>query len=134
VSKLKLSHELIPEKQSDWKDDILKSIALDGSASSVQKAIIGSFENRNSILDLSNGAVRISRTMQKRAILILSQPSILAGFKPNEIRCALCGRIISYPAWYYSLNYAVNQFHYFICFRPQDGDKSKPNTGCYRRI
>jgi len=132
MSKLKLSHELIPEKQIDWKDDILKSITLGGRAEIKEKAIIGSFENRSSILDLSNGAVRISRTTQKKAILILGQPSILAGFKSNEIRCALCGRIISYPSWYYSLNYAVNQFHYFICF--DESSKLKPSVKCYRRV
>lgn len=132
MPKIKLSHQLIPEHHIDWKDEILKSIAASGSAEMRSKIIIGNESNRNSILDLSNGQVRISKTVIKKAILILGQPERLAGFAEHEIRCALCNRIISYPSWYYEVKYAVNQFHYFVCF---DSDSpGKPTTKCYRKL
>lgn len=109
--------------------EILSSIALKGNAESKVKIIVGG--NLNHILNLSSGAARLQTNVIDKFKLILSQPSMLAILNPFEIRCALCNRIISYPAWYYKLSYAVNQFHYFICF--DAGASDKPTTKCYKR-
>jgi hypothetical protein len=132
MPKSKLSHELIPEKITDWQNEVLKSISYAGSAEAKEKAIIGDQSNNKNILDLSNGQARISRTCLKKSELILFQPSALAGFDRREIKCCLCHHQVSYPTWYYKLEFAINQFHYFICF---DSEKpGKPTTKCYRRI
>jgi hypothetical protein len=115
----------------DWKKEILKSIAHSGNTSSGKSIIIGSNVHLNNITDSSNGAVRLSRSVIKKFSLILSQPVSLSGFDKQEIRCALCERIIRYPCWYYEVKYAVNHFHYFICFSATRSDK--PTTQCYRR-
>ena len=131
MSKTKLSHELEQNAATDWKDEILKSIAYSGSSESAAKPIIGNKTNSNSILDTSNGSPRISRTVTRQAALILNRPSELSAFGEAEIRCCLCSRIIGYPAWYYKLSFAVNQFHYFICFASETPDK--PTARCYRK-
>lgn len=122
------------DKPTDWKDDILKSISYSGTASVTEsiKIVIAERKHLSNIIDLSNGSARLSRSTVKKFSLILSQPTLLSAFKPTEIRCSLCQRVIKYPCWYYSIKYAVNHFHYFVCFRPSD-DNSKPNTICYRR-
>ncbi len=115
--------------------EMLRSIALGGNAESRIKTIIvtGKDDNLNHILNLSSGAARLQTNVISRFKLILSQPQSLSILNPFEIRCALCKSVISYPCWYYEVKYAVNHFHYFVCFRPTDGDKSKPNISCYRR-
>lgn len=112
--------------------EMLKNIALSGSADSataVIKPLING--NLNHVLNLSSGAARLQTNVIKRFSLILSQPDALIGLNPFEIRCAFCKRVISYPAWYYRIAYAVNVFHYFVCF-----DEKSPNcvnVHCYRR-
>jgi hypothetical protein len=109
--------------------EILRNIALAGDTTTKVKANIGG--NINHILNLSSGSPRIQTNVVSRFKLILSQPSELSILNPFEIRCCLCRRVIHYPCWYYSIKYAVNHFHYFVCF---DKDSpSKPSTKCYRR-
>lgn len=108
-------------------EDILRNIATGGTVEKTVNPIIGS--NLTQILDLGSGAARIKRNI--RFHLILSQPQALSILNPFEIRCCLCKKVISYPAWYWSIRYAVNHFHYFVCF---DADSpSKPSVKCYRR-
>ena len=117
------------EVNNDLANEMLRSIALAGEASSKIKPIIGG--NIGHILNFSSGSPRLHTNIISRFALILSQPTNLSFLNPFEIRCALCKRVISYPCWYYEVKYAVNHFHYFVCF---DKDSvSKPSTKCYRR-
>lgn len=113
----------------DLANEMLNSIAAAGSVSKSVKPIIGG--NLNHILSLSSGSPRIQTNVINRFALILSQPEILQRLNPFEIRCCLCKKVVSYPCWYYSIKYAVNHFHYFICFDASHRDS--PTTKCYRR-
>src|SRR6267154_1207563 len=103
----------------ELKKQILKSISLTGSVNpdtAVINPIIAGSNNLAMIIDSSSGKPRIHSSRSKQFTLALSQPNSLAQLNPFEIRCCLCHKVISYPAWYYSIKYAVNHFHYFICF------------------
>jgi hypothetical protein len=108
------------------RDEILESIVKYGKAEEIKLNI-----NVDSILDKSSGSPRIQQTIRRKSVLILSQPLALSALSNLQIRCALCKRVISYPCWYYSVKYAVNHFHYFICF--DSVSPSKPSLRCYRR-
>lgn len=110
---------------SETKKEILDLISSRGSTD--DKAIQIN-TNINDILNFSSGSARIQSTVRRKAKLILSQPSRLAILNPFQIRCALCHKVISYPCWYYDVRYAVNHFHYFICFDSNSIDK--PSTRC----
>lgn len=110
--------------------EMLRNIELSGdSAAWSCKHLIGS--NPSQILNLSSGAVRIQPHALKHFALILSQPKTLAALNPFEIHCCLCNEIVNYPCWYYEVKYAVNHFHYFVCFNSSTPEK--PTTRCYRR-
>lgn len=109
---------------------ILQNIASSGSASKEVKINIGG--NLNHILSLSSGSPRLQTNVIGRFKLILSQPLTLEMMNPFEIRCSFCRKVIKYPCWYYSIKYAVNHFHYFVCFDSSSSDK--PSTKCYRRL
>ena len=87
--------------------------------------------NIHDILSFSSGSARIQSTVLRKAKLIISRPSGLDILSHLQIRCVLCKRVISYPCWYYNIKYAVNHFHYFICFDSES--VSKPSTRCYRK-
>lgn len=112
--------------------EMLRSIASSGSVTKVVHHIIAnSSRGLSNVLNLSSGSPRLQTNVINKFKFILSQPAELSVLNPFEIRCALCHKVISYPCWYYSIKYAVNHFHYFVCF---DSDsKLKPNTKCYRR-
>lgn len=110
-------------------EEMLRNIALAGDTTTKVKAIIGG--NLSHILTTSSGSPRLQTNVINRFKLILSQPSELAIFNPFEMRCALCKKVVNYPCWYYSVKYAVNHFHYFVCFDSASSDK--PNCKCYRR-
>lgn len=110
-------------------EQMLRNIALGGKADSKIKPIVGG--NINHILNLSSGSARLQTNVVNRFALILNQPQSISILNPFEIRCVLCKRVISYPAWYYNIKYAVNHFHYFICFDSERSDK--PSTKCYRK-
>jgi hypothetical protein len=114
---------------------ILDLIALSGAASEEfiksKHIILGSRSNLNHIAGVGSGSLKIYPSISRKFSLILSQPLVLQSLNPFEIRCVLCKRVISYPAWYYSIRYAVNHFHYFVCFDSSNPDK--PSTKCYRR-
>jgi hypothetical protein len=113
----------------DLQQEILSSIALAGKT---EEPEIKLNPNLSQVLDTASGSPRIQSTFGRRAKLILSQPQTLRNLSSLQIRCALCKRVISYPAWYYEVRYAVNHFHYFVCF---DKDSpNKPTAKCYRRI
>ena len=112
-------------------EEILKAIALTGTADIENANSIKIGGNLSHVLNLSSGSPRLQTNIISRFALILSIPSKLSAMNPFEIRCALCKRVISYPCWYYNVKYVVNQFHYFICF--DSSSPSKPNTSCYRR-
>lgn len=114
----------------ELKDEILKSISLGGGIE--QPTINPIIGNRPElVLELRGGLPRIKRSLIDKFSLILSQPLIIRALSNLSIRCCLCGAVIRYPAWYASIRYNVNWFHYFICF---DGNNStKPTARCYRR-
>ena len=113
----------------DFADDILKNIALGGTAEKTVNPIIGG--NLSHILSLSSGSPRLQTNVIKKFALILSQPSAIDILNPFEIRCCLCKSVVRYPVWYYSIKYAINHFHYFVCF--DSTSPSRPSTKCYRR-
>jgi hypothetical protein len=116
-------------------DDKLRIELLDAANQSIldearKHIIIAS--SSNNIAGVTSGSLRLYPSLIKKFDLIIAKPKSLLAFEWNEIRCCLCRKAISYPCWYYSIRYAVNHFHYFICFQPAD-DNTKPNTKCYRR-
>lgn len=119
----------------DLKDEILNSIALHGSAAletaSIIPVIAGNDKNLGHILNLSSGSPRIHSSIIKRFSLILGMPKPLTAMSALSIRCALCNSVISYPCWYYTIRYAVNQFHYFVCFNPTE--PGNVTAKCYKR-
>jgi len=103
----------------ELKESLLRNISLTGAAdNTIAKVnpIIANRDNAKVILSLSSGLPKISHHYVKRFKLILTQPVSLRALNAFEIRCCLCGNVISYPAWYYKIEYAVNHFHYFICW------------------
>lgn len=116
------------------KEKILRSISLTGAVLEENQQshfVLGSRSNLNHIAGVSSGPLKIYPSVAKKFNLILSQPSELSTLNAFEVRCVLCKQVISYPAWYYRIAYAVNVFHYFVCF-----DKASPNSvnvHCYRR-
>ena len=121
----------IPDEsfQDRLRREVLPNVAYGGTVREIAKPILNG--NISQILDLGSGSPRIQRTALKRISQIFSQPRELSTLNPFEIRCCLCHEVIRYPAWYYSIKYAVNHFHYFICFDNLSPDK--PSTRCYRR-
>lgn len=119
----------------DLADSILKSISLSGVAdmanARVKQIVSVNGENLNHVLSLSSGSPRIQSNVIKRFKLLLSQPLRLEAMNPFEIRCCLCKKVVSYPVWYYEVKYAINHFHYFVCFSPLS--KDKPSADCYRK-
>lgn len=113
-------------------NEILRNIALYGSTDKETKLvnpIIGG--NLNHVLSLSSGSPRLQTNVINRFKLILSQPQSISVLNPFEIRCCLCKSVISYPCWYYVNRYAVNHFHYFICF--DKNSPNKPSISCFKR-
>lgn len=119
----------------ELKADILKSIALNGAASEENaeqcQIVLGSRSNLNHIADSSSGRIRLRASIAAKFRLLVKTPDALSALNPFEIRCVLCRSVISYPAWYYSVRYAVNHFHYFVCF--DDTSPGKPTTRCFKR-
>ena len=113
----------------DWQREQMDTLVATGTLDNPVKPIISG--NMSHILNLSSGLPRLQTHVIKRFSLIISQPLALTTFNPFEVRCCLCRSVIRYPAWYYSIKYAVNHFHYFICFDASSPDK--PSTKCYRR-
>lgn len=117
----------------DSASEMLDSISLQGSASEENKelkVIIASRSHIFSILDTASGMPKVRSSVINKFSFILSQPALIRALSPLSIRCCLCGKVISYPSWYYSVRYAINQFHYFICF---NGSNDKPIAKCYRK-
>jgi len=116
------------------KRDILASIGMEGAASEENKSInivLGNRLNLQHIAHMGSGMLSLRPHKVKLFKLLLSQPEALTGLSPLAVRCCLCGRIISYPAWYYAIQFAVNHLHFFICFDRDSHDK--PSTRCYRK-
>lgn len=117
----------------DSSDEILRSIGLEGAASEENKSVnivLGNRANLGHVINLASGLPQIRPNLRNKFDLILSQPEALQALSPLQVRCCLCNRVISYPAWHYHVKYAVNHFHYFICFTGNNGVTAK----CYRRI
>lgn len=117
----------------DLADEILKSISLYGKAITEDAKYKPVIANRDlatmHVLDRSRGLIRLRRNIEFE--LILSQPSSLASLNPFEIRCCLCSKVMSYPAWYHVIKYSVNAFHFFVCFSPDE--PKTVTTDCIRR-
>ncbi len=116
----------------ELKTQILRNLELSGAAdenSVVVKPTVA--KSPNNILSLNSGTPRISHHYVDRFKLLLSQPLALQPLNPFEIRCCLCHKVIAYPAWHYDVRYAVNWFHYFVCFDKSNG--TKVTAKCYRR-
>lgn len=117
---------------NDLANEILKSISLRGSASQEAAEIKPIIANSDiatlHLIDRSRGLLKLRRNVNFN--LVISQPETLSALNPFEIRCCLCHRVISYPAFYYTKQYNINTLHFFICFSPSD--PSKPTTACMR--
>lgn len=123
----------------DQFNDILKNIELTGAADTANAAtydtvkhlILESRNNLQNILQTHSGKPKIRTDAIRKFQLILDTPSAIRLLDRNSLRCCFCKRIITFPVWYYSLKYAVNHFHYFICFDATSPDK--PTAKCYKR-
>lgn len=110
------------------KTNILKSLELTGSAT---EDSIRVNKNTDNIFDRTSGKIRVRPSREKQFNLILSQPKTLAALSSFEIRCCVCNRVISYPAWHLVLTFTKNVFHYFICF--DRNEVNKPTVNCKER-
>ena len=110
------------------KKEILDSITKYGKTEAEELNVN---TNIGDVVTFSSGSPRIQRTVTRKATLILGQPKELKDLSNVQIRCVLCNRVISYPAWYYKVEYAINRFHYFICF--DAASIAQPTARCYRR-
>jgi hypothetical protein len=110
---------------------ILELIESTGAAHEDNQVVSPLIGRTSEVLDRSAGLPRIKKALADKFILILGQPIALSFLSNLQIRCALCGKVISYPAWYAVVKYAVNQLHFFICF--DAASPLKPTTRCYRR-
>lgn len=116
-------------------NSILQSIATEGSSleeNKPVKIVIAGKNHLQTIVDGSAGIKRIRHSIVNKFVLIVNQPLALRALSPLSIRCCLCSKVISYPAWYHSVQFSVNQFHYFVCF--DRNSHLKPNAKCYRRF
>lgn len=114
------------------KDSILNSISLTGSVSEENAIHVPlAAVDAKQILDITSGIAKIKPSLVKQFKLILSQPLALATMSNFSIRCTLCGKVIGYPCWYHSVKYAVNVFHFFVCF--DSASPGKPSVKCYRK-
>jgi len=116
------------------KRDILKSISTSGVSLVENRStneMISSQKELSQIANNSSGILQIHSSAIKKFKLILSQPLALSTLSSFEIRCCLCKKVISYPCWYYDIRYAINHFHYFVCFDSKS--KDRPSTKCYRK-
>ena len=123
----------IDEKQAN---EILASIEMTGGISSpktivTNPIVLGSHNNLGQILNLSSGLPKIRKDKVDKFNFILSQPLGIRSIPRHDIRCCLCQEIIYFPCWYYRIDYAVNQFHYFVCF--DSASSQLVNASCYRR-
>lgn len=113
---------------NELQKQILESINKSGKSETPELKINTNIDH---VLSFSSGSARLQTTLLRKVVLILSKPLGLRELSSQQIRCCLCHRVISYPAWYYEVKYAVNNFHYFVCF---DFDSpTKPNTKCYKK-
>ena len=115
------------EYSSDWRTDILDSIALTGTAEADVKI---SLARRSQILAFNSSRPRIKPNLVGRFALILSRPAEIN----TTVQCCICGRTINFnnaPVWYYLIKYNVNCFAAFVCF--DSASPSKPSVKCYRR-
>lgn len=122
------------ELDDDTIKEMLKSISLSGSAdanAAVFKPVVASKAQAPNILNLTSGLPRISWNYLAKFEPIIGKPTILSPLNSFEIRCCLCNKIISYPCWYYQIRYAVNWFHYFVCFNAMS--PRRVTAVCYRR-
>lgn len=116
---------------SESLQEILDSITKQGTALTENAAVRHIVANRDSltqIINVSSGLPRIQNHVASRFQLILSSPLTISR---HEQRCCFCQKMIVFPCWYWSVKYAVNVFHYFICFDSNSPDK--PSTRCYKR-
>lgn len=118
----------------DTLDQILKDITNTGYSLEENRSVnlvLASRSNLTTILDSSSGLPKVKASIAKQFKLVLSIPLALQAFNPFEIRCCLCHKVIMYPAWYYMVRFAVNEFHYFICFDRHSANKV--TARCYKR-
>lgn len=109
--------------------DMLKAIALGGAVESEDvHNIIAS--NPYHIIDSTSGKTRIRQP--KLFDLIIAQPASISALSSLEIRCCICKRVITYPAWYHFIHYAINHFHFFVCFN--SNSPAQPNIECMKGL
>lgn len=113
---------------SETQKEILDSITNSGS---IEHNEIKVNTNISDVLSFSSGSARLQSSAIRKARLILGKPHELVSLDNKQIKCVLCKRVISYPCWYYNIRYAVNHFHYFICFDKDSA--SKPTAKCYKK-
>lgn len=111
---------------------ILDSISLTGeidkNTAKLQPLIVRTSER---VINRSSGLPKIKPYIAERFKLIMAQPMSIKALNSLEIRCCLCGKVISYPCWYGSERLAMNILHYFICWDSKSAQRV--NSNCYRR-
>ncbi len=121
---------LTPEQAKE----LLNSISHNGYAD-IETAksinVIADKEQSIKLLNKSSGVARFHTHIKKRFELIVNSINTLQSFNPFQIRCCLCGEVISYPCWYYVEKYSVNMIHYFVCF--DRSDVKSVTAKCFRR-
>lgn len=101
----------------ETKRQILANIENYGSAETRFQVKIANLTQGANLVDNSSGRPRFSTYNAKKFDLILAQPlELVRAFNPFQIRCCLCNKVISYPAWYRVIRYTGNHFHHFVCF------------------
>jgi hypothetical protein len=116
----------------EQQEELLKSIELEGGIDKKQiHLILGSKQNISHIAGNSTGRLRLHAKVIRDSKLIFDKLESLASLHQSQIRCSLCSQVISYPCWHYTIKYAVNEFHHFICF--DETNSLKPSVKCYRK-
>jgi hypothetical protein len=110
-----------------WQKEILDSIEKYGKVE-FHDIINGNIDH---LISRSSGKPRIQTNAIRKARLILGKPAELDHVDNVLIKCGLCKRVITYPAWYLDTKAIVNHFHYFICF--DSSSPLKPTARCYKR-
>lgn len=119
----------------DTKSELLRNIELVGSSDSDNAStsiVIANRSHLNLVTTKSSGTIKIIPRLVNQFQLTISCPQALRAMSPLDIRCCLCRKVITYPCWYYKVSYAVNAFHFFVCF--DRNSSTKVNSKCFRRI
>ncbi len=96
------------------KDEILGSILMDGVSSEENKHKTNILNpDSEYLISRANGRAVIRKTLLSHFTLLLKQNLAV---NPLEIRCCVCGRIVTYPVWYMVEDRTYHTIHYYVCY------------------